>query len=86
MALDPFLLEIVICPENQQGLALGDADLKKLLNARIDKGKLKNRAGRPVEGPLSDVFVRKDKAVAYPVRNGTPVLLVDEAIPLDQLG
>jgi len=32
---------------------------------------------------MSDTTVQFDRRLAYPIRNGIPVMLVDEARPLD---
>lgn len=85
MALEAFFLEVVACPETHQPLALADAALLAKLNAAVDKKKLKDRSQSLVEPRMQAALVRKDGAVAFPVWDDVPRLLVDAAIPLDQL-
>ena len=53
------------------------------LNALVSAGKLRNAAGQAVSAKLDSGLMRADGQALYPVRNGVPVLLVDEAITLD---
>ncbi len=85
MALDPFLLEILVCPETKEKVALAPKETLDALNALVAKGKLMARSGKPVKEPLEQALVRADGAVAYAVRDDIPVMLVDEAIPLHQV-
>lgn len=86
MALSPDLLEILRCPEDRQPVKEADADLIAKLNAAIAAGEVKNKAGQTVSDPVDGALVREDRAVAYPVRDDIPVMLVDEQIALAQLG
>lgn len=85
MAVDDFLLEILVCPETKEKVKLADDDTVGKLNDLVKKGRLKNRAGDPVKERLESALVRDDGRFAYPVRDDIPVMLVDEGIPLDQL-
>lgn len=85
MPLDPTLLDVLRCPENRGKLHAADRDLVEALNRAIDKRALRDRRGVAVEERLDDALVRDDEKFAYPVRDGIPELLVDEAIPLEQL-
>ena len=78
--IDKDLLEILACPETHQGLAEASEDLLKKVNARIAAGGAKNKGGKKVEEPLVAGLVREDKKVVYPIRDGIPVLLIDEGI------
>ena len=81
----PELLQILRCPETQSKLALADAELIAALNAAISAEWLRNRAGRTIEEPLSGGLIREDGQLLYPVVDDIPVMLIDEAIPLQQL-
>jgi uncharacterized protein YbaR (Trm112 family) len=84
--LDKNWLKMLVCPETQAPLALAADDLLGRLNAAIAAGKIRNRAGRPVKEPLQAGLVRADETLLYPILDEIPLLLVDEAIPLSQLG
>jgi len=83
--IDENLLEILVCPEDRTPLRLADDRLLARLNKAIVAGQVENRAGQPVEKPLKCALVRQDDTLLYPVVDDIPVLLVDEAISLDQL-
>jgi uncharacterized protein len=84
--LSPEFLAMIRCPENRSPLALADEALVARLNQAVAAGTLKNRAGQPVAEPLDGGLIRQDGTIAYPIVDGFPVLLVDEGIPLAQLG
>jgi uncharacterized protein YbaR (Trm112 family) len=84
--ISPDLLELLVCPENRTPLALADAELVTRLNAAIGGRQLKNRGGQTLEMPLDGGLIREDRQVLYPILDRIPVLLMDEGIPLDQLG
>ncbi len=79
------LLEILVCPENRTPVHPADDALLAQLNAAIDAGTVKNRAGEAVTDRADSGLVREDGAYLYIVRDDIPVMLKDEAIPLDQL-
>jgi uncharacterized protein YbaR (Trm112 family) len=80
--MSPDLLPLLCCPETHQDLRLAEPALLDLLNRQIATGTLKNRAGQTVAELLESGLVRADGKVLYPIRQGIPVMLVDEGIPL----
>ena len=80
MTLDPDLLDILVCPESRQPVAMAAADVLARLNAAIDSGDTVNRGGDPVTEPVTDGLLREDGQVLYPIRDGIPIMLIDESI------
>jgi len=83
--IDDQLLQIVVCPRDRQPLLRADAALVASVNEAIGRRRIKNSGGERVEKPLDGGLLREDRKLLYPVVGGIPVLLADEAIPLDQL-
>ena len=81
--IDQDLLSILCCPETKQEVVLADRALIDRLNARIERGELKNRGGHTVMDKLDAGLIRADRQVLYPVRDDIPVMLIEEAIPLE---
>lgn len=81
----PELLDILVCPENKTPVRLADEPLLAKANAAIEAKTLKNRAGAVVESKIDGGLVREDGAYMYPIRDDIPIMLIDEAIPLEQL-
>jgi uncharacterized protein YbaR (Trm112 family) len=81
--INPQLLAILVCPETQAPLRVADAALIARLNRFAAEGRLKNRVGRLVEGPIDGGLIRQDGRLLFPIVDGLPVMLIDEAIPLE---
>ena len=83
--IDPELLDILVCPENKTPVKPADEALVAKVNAAVEAGTLKNRGGGTVSEKCDGGLVREDGAYLYPVREDIPIMLIDEAVPLDQL-
>lgn len=83
--IDKDLLEILVCPQDHSRLRPADGEMLTKVNQAIAAGRLKNGAGETVEAPLEGGLVREDSTLLYPVIDDIPVLLIDEAIALEQV-
>ena len=80
--LDKELLDILACPETKEPVHLADQSVVDAVNARIERGEVRNRGGKRVEKKIDAGLVRADGAYLYPVEDDIPIMLVDEAIAL----
>ncbi len=80
--IDQTLLDILVCPETKQALRVADEGLLGTLNASIEAGSVSTRNGEAVTESVAVGLVREDGSVLYQVRDGIPIMLIDESIPL----
>lgn len=78
------ILQILACPESKQPLRRASASELAEVNRLIDQGSLANRIEVTISDPVEGLLVRQDGRYAYPIRNGIPIMLVEEAIPLQK--
>jgi uncharacterized protein YbaR (Trm112 family) len=76
------LLEILVCPETKQPIALASEEVLSNLARDIEAGKVRNRGGEKVTQPITEGLVREDGKILYPVDDGIPVMLIEESIEL----
>jgi uncharacterized protein len=83
--LDKDLLAILCCPETKQSVTVAESALVEKLNAAVARGGLKNKGKKPVSEQMDGGLIRADQKILYPIREGIPVMLIEEGIPLDQV-
>lgn len=80
--IDKDLLSILACPQTHQPLREASAADLQRINGRIAAGGAKNVGGKPVSEALQAGLVREDGQRIYPIKDGIPVLLIDEGLEL----
>lgn len=83
--LNNSLVEILACPETKLPLRQASAEELKLLVQLHQRGELIKVTGEKVGEAPTAALVREDNRVAYPVIEGIPTLLVEEALNLPSL-
>lgn len=86
MNVDKDFLAILCCPETKQSVTLADEALITRVNESIGRGELQNRGKQGVTQQIDGGLVRADGKVLYPIRENIPVMLIEEGIPLEQVG
>jgi len=82
--MDPDQLVVLVCPESRQPLRPAEPELLEKLNRAVTAGEIKNLSGHTLERPMEGGVVREDGRRLYPLIDGIPVLLADEAIALEE--
>lgn len=85
MSHDDRLLDIICCPVTHAPLERISADELERLNTLIASAKLSNRGEELITDALEDALVTRDGKLAYPIRDGIPILLGEEGIAMAQL-
>jgi uncharacterized protein YbaR (Trm112 family) len=83
--LDRKLLDIVCCPVTRSSLELLPERELATLNELIAARRIKNREDAVVDTPLDEALVTRTGKLIYPIRDGIPLLLEEQAMPLQQL-
>lgn len=78
--MEDAFLSLLRCPRTGGGLALAGAEALAGLNESVRKGELANVSGHKVDEPLEAALVSACGRWLYPVREGIPVLLAEEAL------
>lgn len=68
------------CPDTMQTLMIANAPALRAVNDAVEQGVCINIGGEKVTEKLTDALIREDQERLYPVRNGVPILLIEEGI------
>ena len=83
--VDDDLLKLLRCPETHAELLPADESLITRANQQVAAGQLKTIGGHAVTKPLDGGLVRSGGDLLYPIIEGIPVMLHDEAIAVSSL-
>jgi len=76
------LLALLVCPQTHQDVTLATpAETHHLVEA-IKSGEVRTVAGKAGDPALEGALIRADRAVAYPIRDGIPVMLIAEGLAI----
>jgi uncharacterized protein YbaR (Trm112 family) len=83
--LDAQLLALLVCPATHQDLTLAaPAEIDRLVQGARE-GDVRTVAGKEADPAFEGALVRQDGAVAYPIRDGIPVMLIEEGLSVAHL-
>lgn len=82
MPIDRELIDILVCPETRQPVALAPSETLERINAEIDAGRLRNRGGETLEHHIEEGLLREDGRILYVIDDSIPIMLVDQSIEL----
>jgi len=80
--VDQSLLSLLRCPRTGGELRLAGAEELAEYNEGVREGRLSNAAGRKLTRAMEGALVSECGSWLYPVHEGIPVLLVEEAVAL----
>ena len=80
--MDDSFLSLLRCPRTGGELRLAGAEELAGYNEGVREGSLGNAAGRKLSQAMEGALVSECGRWLYPVHEGIPVLLVEEAVPL----
>jgi uncharacterized protein YbaR (Trm112 family) len=82
MTIQQELLDILCCPETKEPVALIEDEAIAKINAAIQARKARYRDGTVVEDEIESGLLREDGKYLYPIRDGIPIMLIEEAIDM----
>jgi uncharacterized protein YbaR (Trm112 family) len=81
---DENTVKLLACPENLTPLRLAHQSELATINDRIERGTLKHWDGSLVSVAIQAALMREDGKIAYKIDNGIPVMLIEQALVLDE--
>ncbi len=83
MTINAEFLEILVCPETKESLHEADTGTVSRLNELIEANNLFDSSGEKVSLKIDGGLVPRAGGRLYPIRDGIPILLVQNSIALE---
>jgi uncharacterized protein YbaR (Trm112 family) len=80
--IDDSLVGLLRCPETGQRVALASGEILDTLLEHQKQGVLRHASGKLVKSVPEAGLLRADGRRVFPIRDGIPILLADEAIDI----
>ncbi|MEM9587942.1 MAG: Trm112 family protein [Planctomycetota bacterium] len=78
--IEPELIDLMQCPLSKGKLTLAPAEMVAKINDLIDSGDARDHLDQSVTDPIEGGLLSEEASLVYPIREGIPTLIVDEAI------
>lgn len=83
--MDRRFLNILCCPATRQPLEVVSGRVLDAVNAAIAQGAIHTVDEQPYRQPLEAALITRDHKLLYPIQDGIPVLLAEQAISATQI-
>ncbi|MEM1224476.1 MAG: Trm112 family protein [Planctomycetota bacterium] len=83
MTISPDILPILRCPVTQEPFVLADSGTLDAVNQAILDGKARDQLDQAVREPIEGGLMVAGGDRVYPIRDGIPTLIAEEAIGLN---
>ena len=81
--LDSKLLDMLRCPLTRTPLQVASEELVAAINSEIADSAARDRLGQLVQQPIETGLLTSDGQWLYPIRDGIPTMVADEAIQVE---